>query len=553
MNQTVIQLRGGQPAGVPSGTRLNDIYEIDEQIASGGMGEIYRGHLIETGDPVAIKMIKPELAGNEDVLALFRKEASALHHLHHDSIVRYYVFTVDRRINRPYLAMEFVEGKALSDLLKTRPLTLAEVNALRRRIASGLQAAHDKGIVHRDISPDNIIMPEDDIKQSKIIDFGIARSTRLGHQTIIGDGFAGKYNYVSPEQLGLFGSNVTNRSDIYSLALVLTEALLGQPIDMSGSQADVIDKRRQVPDLSKVDASIRPLLQWMLQPKPEDRPESMQVVADWVPAGCAAGGSRQIEDGSPGSRRSDRHRRRCRRLVPDAGQARNADRRSSGADRAATRGAARTDHTTGTRIAHHRLCALLRGWPVPVPRTAQRDGPIGRDRGVLRLRPCRAGLRNRFSQCERLCRQHDHSPPETAAMRYRAVSSKARHRRDGDGIEARIEPQTVKPGATIGVTLAGIEGKFVGTLLLSEDGRLYGLSGSIKRDGTKMTIDSAPYQKTSSQPEIGLLLSLITPQRLAALDKLDAASSRDQFNLIAAEVEKHGPNARFALGAVTFE
>jgi eukaryotic-like serine/threonine-protein kinase len=299
VTQTVVQMRGNSGAtSVPRGTRLNDIYEIDDQIAAGGMGEIYRGHLIETGDAVAIKMIKPELADNESVLALFRKEASALHQLHHDSIVRYYVFTVDRKINRPYLAMEFVEGRALSDILRERPLSFEEADRLRKRIASGLQAAHDKGIVHRDISPDNIILPEEDVRQAKIIDFGIARSTKLGQQTVIGDGFAGKYNYVSPEQLGLFGGNVTNKSDIYSLALVLSESLLGTAIDMSGSQADVIDKRRQVPDLSGIDKRIRPLLEHMLQPKPEDRPESMQAIVDWVASAekvaATAGGSKSV-------------------------------------------------------------------------------------------------------------------------------------------------------------------------------------------------------------------------------------------------------------------
>ena len=288
MNQkTVIQIFG--KTGVPAGTRLNDIYEIETQIAAGGMGEIYKGKLIETGDPVAIKMIKPEFAGNESVLGLFRKEASALHHLHHDSIVRYYVFTIDRTLNRPYLAMEFVDGRSLADIVKQTPLTFEQVDKLRIRIAAGLQAAHSKGIIHRDISPDNIILPEEDVTQAKIIDFGIARNTKLGAATIIGDGFAGKYNYVSPEQLGLFGSEVTNRSDIYSLGLVLAEAIRGKPLDMSGSQADVIDKRRQVPDLIGIDSRLQPLLKWMLQPKPEDRPQSMTAVMEWVGKSASSG------------------------------------------------------------------------------------------------------------------------------------------------------------------------------------------------------------------------------------------------------------------------
>lgn len=304
VNKTVVQFRGPSRSGVQPGTRLNDIYEVELQIAAGGMGEIYRGRLVETGDPVAIKMIKPEFADNESVLALFRKEASALHHLHHDSIVRYYIFGIDRTINRAYLAMEFVEGSSLSDLLTRRSLTVQETTELRQRLAAGLQAAHDKGIIHRDISPDNVILPEENVRKAKIIDFGIARSTKLGQATVIGDGFAGKYNYVSPEQLGMFGGEVTPRSDIYSLGLVLAECLRGKPIDMSGSQADVIEKRRVVPDLSEIDDRLQPLIARMLAPDPKDRPESMVEVAEWVwtPPAAKPRGRKAAEGAEAGAR-----------------------------------------------------------------------------------------------------------------------------------------------------------------------------------------------------------------------------------------------------------
>ena len=109
-----------------------------------------------------------------------------------------------------------------------------------RRIASGLQAAHERGIIHRDVSPDNIIVPLGDVTRAKIIDFGIARSTKMGDKTIIGSGFAGKDNYVSPEQVGLYGSEVTAKSDIYSLGLLLFYALTGQKLDMGGSQFQLV-------------------------------------------------------------------------------------------------------------------------------------------------------------------------------------------------------------------------------------------------------------------------------------------------------------------------
>jgi serine/threonine-protein kinase len=273
------------------GTRLNGIYEIDQPIGLGGMGEIYKGHVVETGDPVAIKMMLAELSENDAAFTLFRKEASALHHIQNDAVVRYYVFTVEPVLRRPYLAMEFVDGRTLTDILHDDgPLSFEAVRSLLRRLASGLQAAHEHGIVHRDISPDNIILPNSDVTRAKIIDFGIARTAQ--HGTVIAGGFAGKFSYVSPEQLGLFGGDVTGKSDIYSLGLVLVQALTGKPLDMGGSQVEIVEKRRKVPDLGAIDMRFRPLLEQMLQPDPAQRPDSMAVLAAWS-LGSAFGDGRE--------------------------------------------------------------------------------------------------------------------------------------------------------------------------------------------------------------------------------------------------------------------
>ena len=266
--------------GVPAGMRLNGIYEIDQMIGVGGMGEVYKGHEIQTGTAVAIKMLVPDMAENEAALALFRREASALHFLMHDAIVRYFVFTVEPVLQRPYLAMEYVDGRSLADLLEEGPLTLEALLRLTKRIASGLRAAHERGIIHRDVSPDNIIIPQNDVARAKIIDFGIARSTQLGDATIIGTGFAGKHNYVSPEQIGLYGGEVNPQSDVYSLGLVLFYALTGQKLDMGGTQLQLVEKRRRVPDLGAVEARVRPLFEQMLQPDPKDRP-TMAEVENW--------------------------------------------------------------------------------------------------------------------------------------------------------------------------------------------------------------------------------------------------------------------------------
>lgn len=259
------------------GTQLNGIYEIDGLLASGGMGEVYQGHAIQTGHRVAIKVIRSEFADNELVRSLFRNEASSLYHLHHEAIVRYFIFAVDPAISRAYLAMDFVEGEPLSRILRRGPMPVETVARLAIRVAQGLHAAHThrQGISHRDVSPDNIIIQDGDVGAAMIIDFGIARSTRAGTETIVDSGFAGKYNYVSPEQLGLFGGEVTPKSDIYSLGLVLLAALRGAPADMSGSPAEVIGKRQAVPALDGIDERVQPILARMLQPDPADRPTSM--------------------------------------------------------------------------------------------------------------------------------------------------------------------------------------------------------------------------------------------------------------------------------------
>ncbi|GLS39172.1 serine/threonine protein kinase [Mesorhizobium tianshanense] len=266
-------------ANTAVGTQLSGIYELDERIAFGGMGEVYRGHNIQTGDHVAIKIVLPEFARDQTILSLFRKEASILNHLSHDAVVRYHVFTIDPGIGRPYLAMEFVDGQSLFDVMRRGPMPTQDVRKLCHRLASGLSAVHQAGAIHRDLSPDNIILPGGRVERAKIIDFGIARSATVGGETLIGGKFAGKYNYVSPEQLGLYSGDVSEQSDMYSLGLVLAAALRGKPIDMGGSQFEIVEKRRTVPDLSDIDADFRGIVEAMLQPDPQDRPISMADIA----------------------------------------------------------------------------------------------------------------------------------------------------------------------------------------------------------------------------------------------------------------------------------
>jgi hypothetical protein len=267
------------PAGLAStiapGQLLGHTYRIESLLARGGMGEVYRARHAELNTEHAIKIILPELAGNQRIVDLFRREASVLRTIRHDAIVAYDGVFRDENA-RLYLVMEFVDGPSLSKVMKQGALRPAQVRELRDRLADGLAAAHEKGVIHRDLSPDNVILPSGELSKAKIIDFGISKMADPEAKTIVGDDFAGKYSYVSPEQVGLYGGKVDPRSDIYSLGLVLAAAAGGAPLDMGSSPISVVEARRAVPKLDRLPAELRPELTSLLQPDPADRPQSMR-------------------------------------------------------------------------------------------------------------------------------------------------------------------------------------------------------------------------------------------------------------------------------------
>jgi len=266
----------GPGAGGPlaPGTVLSSTFEIEELVARGGMGEVYRARHRITGDAIAIKTIRPELAGDPKVAELFKREAQALRNLRHPAIVSYEgVF--DDGTGSLFLAMEYVDGPSLSKVMHSGALPPADLARLRDRLAGGLAAAHAQGVVHRDLSPDNVILPGGRIDDAKLIDFGIAKQTEGSKATIIGTDFAGKYAFAAPEQLGMHGGDVGPRADIYSLGLVLAAAALGGPLDMGNSPGTAVAARLKVPDLTKVPADLRASLTRMLQPDPAQRAASM--------------------------------------------------------------------------------------------------------------------------------------------------------------------------------------------------------------------------------------------------------------------------------------
>ncbi len=263
------------PRNLEPGQILAHTYEIEARLGRGGMGEVYRARHIKLHSLHAIKVIAPELVNDARVVEMFTEEARKLRLVRHDAVVSYDGLIGDEN-GLLYLIMEFVDGVSLAKVIRERTLAPDELRRLRDRLAQGLSAAHDKLIYHRDISPDNIILVDGRVEQAKIIDFGIAKSAAAGDRTIIGSDFAGKYSYVSPEQLGMFGGEVDGRSDIYSLGLVLSAAGLGHALDMGNSPATAVEARRHIPDLTPLPAALRTELEPLLEPDPADRPRSMR-------------------------------------------------------------------------------------------------------------------------------------------------------------------------------------------------------------------------------------------------------------------------------------
>jgi serine/threonine-protein kinase len=280
--------------GIQIGDVLNHIFEVKRFIARGGMGEVFEGINVNSDERVAIKVMLPALAADANVIALFRKEAKTLTKFSHDALVKYRTLAQEPQLGVLYIVTEYIDGTNLSDVLGTIKPDTDELAGLLRRLASGLSVAHSFGAIHRDISPDNVLLEEGLLHKAKVIDFGIAKDLDPSSKTIVGEGFAGKLNYVAPEQLGDFGRDIGPWTDVYSLALVILAVIKGKNVQMGGSLVDAVDKRRAGPDLSDVPEKLKPVLEAMLKADPKDRLRSMDAVLATLD-GAGMGGRTMID------------------------------------------------------------------------------------------------------------------------------------------------------------------------------------------------------------------------------------------------------------------
>jgi tRNA A-37 threonylcarbamoyl transferase component Bud32 len=229
----------------PVGTLLSGRYRLDAQVGTGGMSSVYRAFDTVLERQVAIKLMHREIASHTDQLERFRREARAVAQLNHPYVVG--VIDAGEDDAMPYIVFEYVEGETLKDRIRRQGrLPISEAVAYAIEIARALGAAHERGIVHRDVKPQNVLVDEEG--SAKVTDFGIART--LDQEGLTADGrVLGTTDYVSPEQA--LGHPVTGQSDLYSLGIVLFEMLTGEVPFHGDNQVAVAMKhvREELPDV----------------------------------------------------------------------------------------------------------------------------------------------------------------------------------------------------------------------------------------------------------------------------------------------------------------
>ena len=220
------------------GKKLDGRYQLEELIGSGGMANVYKATDLLENRLVAVKILREECRGNEDLVRRFKNESKAISVLDHPNIVKVYDVSVTDKLQ--FIVMEYIDGITLKEYMEYRaqPLTYKETLHFITQVLAALQHAHEKGIVHRDIKPQNIMLLAD--STIKVMDFGIARFSRSENQTMT-DKAIGSVHYISPEQAK--GDTTDAKADIYSVGVMMYEMLSGKLPFESDSPVSVAIKQ----------------------------------------------------------------------------------------------------------------------------------------------------------------------------------------------------------------------------------------------------------------------------------------------------------------------
>lgn len=275
-------------------------YRIIGELGGGGMGMVYRAVHSILQRPAAIKVLRPELGNYSIAIDRFLTEARATTAVRHPGIVEVYDYGYTPA-GHAFIAMELLEGRTLGARLDRGPLSVIEAMTITRRIAAPLAVAHERGVVHRDLKPDNIFLVPDheggQIPQVKILDFGIAKleSTVPSNRTTMGV-LLGTPAYMSPEQCrGI--TDCDHRTDLYALGCILFEMLAGlQPYSDNLSSGELLAAHLHspIPDLSRfatVPTEVARLTSRLLSKSPEDRPQRASELVAEIDCWLAASGN----------------------------------------------------------------------------------------------------------------------------------------------------------------------------------------------------------------------------------------------------------------------
>lgn len=251
-------------------------YRLEERLGLGGSAEVWRGVDERLGRPVAIKLLHPHLLPDEAARARFEREARAAAGLSHPGIVA--VYDVEATDEGAAIVLELVEGEALSDrLAREGPLPPAEAARIAVELAEALQHAHERGVVHRDVKPGNVLI--DAKGRARLVDFGIARvlEAESARVTTAGE-ITGTLRYLAPEQLA--GGKPTAAADIYALGIVLFEMLAGRPAFDAPTPVALVEAQRHPPaEIDGAPPELAAIAFDAMRPDPAQRPVDAGTMA----------------------------------------------------------------------------------------------------------------------------------------------------------------------------------------------------------------------------------------------------------------------------------
>ncbi|MYS93264.1 MULTISPECIES: serine/threonine-protein kinase [Streptomyces] len=263
MNMAMMRLRREDPRVVGS-------FRLHRRLGAGGMGVVYLGS-DKKGQRVALKVIRPDLAEDQEFRSRFAREVSAARRIRGGCTAR--LVAADLDADRPWFATQYVPGPSLHDKVAAEgPLGAADVAAVGAALSEGLVAVHEAGVVHRDLKPSNILLSP---KGPRIIDFGIAWATGASTLTHVGTA-VGSPGFLAPEQVR--GAAVTPATDVFSLGATLAYASMGDsPFGHGSSEVMLYRVVHEEPQLHGVPDALAPLVRACLAKDPEERPSTLQL------------------------------------------------------------------------------------------------------------------------------------------------------------------------------------------------------------------------------------------------------------------------------------